>query len=240
MRPAQAGPLESGALYFYDLGTTMTTAMKPGVAARPSRWAGFWFAQLLSAAFLASSLWWMIRDLAMVLPNHRITAALSLEHSLGSVLPLQLAAYAAALLLCHMLLGLAAFGLARLTNAALTSIALPRPRWLVSIWFTLLAGLVMAANSTRHPGSLFSGEESWLRAPLLAGLRTGDLLVLAFLVLVLLLAIRAAFHLRAFRPAVAVGFAGIGASVVTSTLLLPLVTLGSQASTASAAPHGPL
>lgn len=218
----------------------MATRMNLPTIDRPSSWTGFWLAQLLSAVFLAGCLWWLIRDLAFVLPNYRITAALSIERSPGAVLGLQLAAFAGALLFCHMLLGLAAYGIARLVENALAGTQLPSRRWLVSFVFFLMVGLVMAANSTRHPGSLFAGEESWFRTPLMIGLRAGDLLVLVFAAIVLVLALRALRRTIAARPAIAVRFAGAGVSVIAAALVLPLVTSGSQASSTavvSTAPH---
>lgn len=212
--------------------------MNPTDTAQRRTWSGFWFAQLLAAVFLAGCLWWVIRDLSIALPNHRITASLSVEGSLGSVLIWQLAAFAGAVLLCHVLLGLLAFGLARLTEAAFAGRHLPGRRWLVSACFMLLAALIMAVNSTRHPGSLFSGEESWLRLPVAFGIRIGEAMALAGLVTVLWFAARALLRIRTWMPAVAVGFVGVSASVVATAVMLQLVTRGSQASTAnSVAPN---
>ena len=211
--------------------------MTPVPSQRQGSWSGLALGQLLALAFLAGCLWCMLRELALVLPRELVTASLSLQQAMGSVLARQLAAFAGALLLCHVLLGLAAFALARMTEAAFPGVALARRGWLVAGWFALLAGLVMAINSTRYPASLFAGEDSWLRTPIL-GVRPGNALLLAFAALVLMLLLRAVRRWRALRPGLAFGFAGAGLLALLATLPLPLATSGSSAAVvAGPSPH---
>jgi hypothetical protein len=118
-----------------------------------SGWSGLALGQLLALAFLGGCIWWVLREAELVLPNDRITAALSLEQDLGTRLPQRLFAFGIVLILCHALLGLAAFACARLTESACAGRAPASRGWLVAGWFAWLAGLVMGANATWFPGS---------------------------------------------------------------------------------------
>ena len=202
-----------------------------------SDWSGLVLSQLLALVFLAGCLWWVLRELALILPVDRITASLSVEQSLGPVLQRQLLAFGAALLLCHALLGLVAFALARLTEAAFAGVAIARRGALITGWFVLLAGLVLAANATWHPASIFAGPDSWLLADL-RGFRPTALLLYAALALVLFLVLRAARRLRAMNPRLALGFAGAGAVTLLAGALLAFADAGpSNAHAASATPN---
>ena len=112
-----ARPLHAGALFFAAARLADHESMNSSLDAKPSGWSGLILSQLLSLALLAGCLWWVVREAELILPNDQITASLSVEQNLGTDLPRQLFAFGAALLLCHALLGLAAFGLARLTEA---------------------------------------------------------------------------------------------------------------------------
>ena len=163
---------------------------EPG--SRPARrWEGMGLALALSLAFMAGCLWWVLRELEIVLPAHRVTSSLSFSKSLGSPLPWQVGAFGAALLLCHVALAFVAFGLARLTQAAFPGGGVASRGWLVTGWLVLLAGLVMAANTTWHPASIFAGEESWWRSDYF-GHKPVTLAAAGLAVLVALLALRAA------------------------------------------------
>ncbi len=74
-------------------------ALKPTDKRQPGRWSGLLLGQLLAIAFLAGCLWWALRELAYIIPADRVTASLSFEQSIGSVLAWRLAAFAAALVL---------------------------------------------------------------------------------------------------------------------------------------------
>lgn len=202
-----------------------------------SAWSGLILSQLLALVFLAGCLWWVYRELTVLLPNDRIAASLSIEQSLGPVLPRQLLAFGAALLLCHALLGLAAFALARLTEAAFAGIAIARRGALITGWFVLLAGLVMATNVTWHPASVFASPDSWLLADI-GGLRPVELMMYAVLALVLYLMLRAARRLRAMNPRLARGFAGAATAALIAGILLVFADTGhSRAGAAGASPN---
>lgn len=202
----------------------------------PGRWAGLLLGQLLAFAFLGGCLWWALRELAYIIPSDLVTASISFRQSMGSILAWQLAAFAAAVILCHALLGLAAFGLARLTEAAFSGLSVKRG-WLVTGWFTLLASLVLAANASWHPASLFSGADSWLRAGWY-GRRPVEWLLIVGGAVLLLVTLRAVLDLRARKPRLALGLAGASALAVIGGTLAPLATGGSSsAAVAGAAPH---
>lgn len=200
-------------------------------------WAGLALSLALALLFLAGCLWWGYNEIKFLIPNDRIAASLSIEQALGSTLIWQLAAFAGALLLCHLLLGLAAFGLARLTEAALPNTRIAHRNWLIAGWFTLLAGAVLAANSTWHVSSVFADEVSWLRRET-SGLYPVEWLLLAMALGLLVLSFRVVLRIR---PAVS----GRGAAVVGSVLvasaigyLLPAALVApSRAAGGNEAPH---
>ncbi len=205
------GPCSQGPCFFY----------------RNDRWSGLLLGQALALAFLTACLWFALRELELILPNDRITASLSLEQALGPALLAQLARFAAAVLLVHCLLGLAAFALARLTEAAWAGPPPARRRWLVAGWFALLVALVMAGNMTGHPSSQFASAESWFLAQI-GGLRAANLLLIAGGGLALVLLVRAALRLRRL---VLVPAVGVGAAMVAmlAGIALPLGTAGHAA-----------
>ena len=137
--------------------------MNPPRLRKQSGWSGLVLSQLLAFGFLAGCLWWAVRELALILPNDRITASLSVQQALGPILQRQLLLFGVALMVSHALFGFAAFALARLTETAIAGPPPVRRGWLIAGWFVLLAGLVMAVNTTLHPASFFSGEVSWWR-----------------------------------------------------------------------------
>lgn len=192
---------------------------------QPGPWSGLLLSQLLALAFLAFCVWWVWREVALILPNDRITASLSVQQTLGTMLQDQLVRFGAALLLSHAMFGLAAFGLARLTEAALGGALPARRGWLVTGWFVLLVGLAMAANALWHPSSRFILSESWFLTEIL-GLRLGTLLMAASGLLVLFLLIRAARRIHVAARVPAFGIAGGVAAVLLAGFALPLATAG--------------
>ncbi len=200
-------------------------------------WSGLVLSQALALGFLAGCLWWVWREIALILPNDRITASLSIQQSLGPALQGQFAAFGAALLATHLLLGLAAFALARLTEAASNGPPPARRRWLVAGWFALLAGLALAANVLWHPSSRFASPDSWFLTPIL-GLRLGNVLMAASGLLMMFLLIRAAARLRWRVPLPALGIAGLATVAVLAGVTLPLATAGMPKSgLIAASPH---
>lgn len=169
-------------------------------AHRPvSRWSGLALSQLLAMAFLAGCAWWVLRELELILPNDRVTLSLSVQDALGGVLGRQLLAFGAALLLCNALLGLLAFALARLTEAAMAEVPIARRGWLIAGWFMWLVALLMAANVAWHPASIFADEQSWL-ANDVAGFKPATLALAATAALILLLGVRALVRADWQRP----------------------------------------
>lgn len=211
--------------------------MKPPLDRKPGRWYGLVLSQLLALAFLACCLWWIMREVELILPNDRIIASLSIEQDLGKVLARQLFVFGAALLLCHALLGLIAFALMRLTEAAFPRALRARRGWMVAGWFVLLAGLAMAANATWYPGSRFAGSESWLLADIW-NFRPVEILLAATGLLLLILFLRAARRLRAVDPGLALGIAGVAAIALVASVTLQRASAGpSPAAVAGRAPH---
>ena len=202
---------------------------------KPGRWSGLLLSQLLAIAFLGTCLWWMLREVALIFPNDLVASSVSIRQALGPVLAWQLSEFAVALLLCHLLLGLAAFGLAHLTEAALPGVAVKRGG-LVAGWFLLLAGLVLAANASWHPASIFTTRESWLHADL-RGWNPTEFLLFPAGALFLFLLLGAARSLRAVKPGLLLGLTGASAMALLAGVL-PLATSGSAPTTAaSPSPH---
>ncbi len=122
--------------------------------------------QALALALLIGCLLWMARQIGWVFESHRILISVGSQQHLGSTMLRELAAFSAAAWFIHALLGLAASSLAILTEKAFPAGVGVRRGLLVVGWFVLLAGLAFAANTTLHPSSVFSGEDSWWRRPL--------------------------------------------------------------------------
>jgi hypothetical protein len=125
--------------------------------------AGLGLAVFLSFLLLAGFVALVAREVWILLPGDRITASLRVSDIIGSKLGWQLAAFVVATVFCHVLVGLIAFTLARLTELAFPVRAIGHRRWLIFGWFVVLAGLVIAANTTWYPASYFAGESSWWR-----------------------------------------------------------------------------
>ena len=145
----------------------------------------------LSFGYLAGCLWWAAQEIKYLLASDQVAATLSLGRVLDSVLAWQLVGFAAALVLIHVLLGLAAFGLARLTEAAFPGRVIAARAWLIAGWFAALAGILMAVNTTWFQSSIFAGEESAWRQ-LTLGRQPIEFIVAALSLLILWLAMRAA------------------------------------------------
>ncbi|MGE3743762.1 MAG: sulfatase-like hydrolase/transferase [Geminicoccaceae bacterium] len=204
---------------------------------QPGPWSGLVLSQLLAFAYLAGCLWWVWREVALILPNDRITASLSVQQTLGPALQARLIAFGVALLAAHLLMGLAAFALARLTEAASEGPPPARRSWLVAGWIALLVGFVMAANVNWHPSSRFASAESLFLTEVL-GLRLGTLFMAASGLLVLFLLFRAARSLRAPLSVPAIGIAGFATAALLAGFALPLATAGmSKNGLVATSPH---
>jgi hypothetical protein len=160
-----------------------------------SGWSGLTLSSSLALVFLAGCLWWVMYEVQFLLANDRIAAAISIQRALGSVLAWQLAKFGAVLLLIHALLGLLAFALARLTEAAFPQRLIARRAWLIAGWFALLCGILMAANTTWFRSSIFASEDSGWRQ-LILGLHPIAIVIAALSLLIVWLAVRAARDLK--------------------------------------------
>ena len=101
--------------------------MKLKFLQNPGPRAQLFVALLLGLGFLAVCVWWSLADLMAALATDKVTASLVYGQVLGPVLTDRLLWFALALLVLHLAFGLLAFGLARLTAAALPGVAASRP-----------------------------------------------------------------------------------------------------------------
>lgn len=125
---------------------------------------GLLLSLLLGAGSLALALWWTLWDVTVALANDKVTAALLYGQVLGPVVTHRLLEFGLALLVLHLAAGLIALALARLTLAGVPGSARLGPRWLVFMWFAVLASLVLLLNASWYPGSRFAPESPWLAA----------------------------------------------------------------------------
>jgi arylsulfatase A-like enzyme len=181
-------------------------------------WKGLGLSLLLALAFLGGCLSWMVRAARLLFANDGVTAALSAEHGLGKTLLLPLIAFGAAVVFLHALLGLLAFASARLTELAFRGRTIARRNFLIAGWFSLLAGIVLATNTTLYPASTFASETSWWRSEFL-GLHPIAWVCGGLVLIVVCLAMRAAPVLRVSRPAHAV--AAVVALFALATFIVP-------------------
>lgn len=207
----------------------MTTEIS---CARPRPWSGIWQSQILALALLAACSWWVVRELEVSFTNHPVLPSLSVQEHRGSILTWQLSAFVVTAWLAHVVLGLAAFGLARLTECALPPRMVVRRAWLVAGWFALLTGLVFAANTTWYTSSQFAGDDSpwrqpWFGQPRVLWLALAPVVVIAMLLWRVRLRLRR--HARAF--------AVVAASLVASVAAVTWRPIGSMAAQATDRPH---
>jgi arylsulfatase A-like enzyme len=144
--------------------------------------------QALALLLLGACAGWIWRHVEYVVPQAVYAAPFGFREALASRLGGQLAAFAAALVLVHALLGIASSVLAILTRAAFPRAA--SPTLLTLAWFVVLTGLAFAANSTWFPTSVFAGQASPWREPI-AGLLPVAWLAILLVGAILALAVRA-------------------------------------------------
>jgi arylsulfatase A-like enzyme len=148
------------------------------------------------------------------------------HEQLGPAVAWQLSAFVAAAWLTHAIFGLAAFGLARLTERALPPGVAVRRVWLVAGWFVFLTGLVFAANTTWFTSSQFAGDDSAWRRPWFGQPRVVWLLI-TLAAIIALLVWRAWPQVRRQARTVAVASAILAASVAV-VLLAPIGPAGAE------------
>ncbi len=198
-------------------------------------WSGVTLSLTLALAWLAGCLWWVVREIHFLLASDQVTASVSIEKAFGSVLAWQLAKFGAALVLIHALLGLLAFALARMSEAAFPRRVVARRGWLIAGWLAVLCGLVMAVNTTWYPGSIFAGEESgWRR--LILGLHPITHVIALLSLLILWLGIRASRG-RPLRVTLAPGMAAIAFLALVVWNARPLSLGAAVPVTAESRPH---
>jgi arylsulfatase A-like enzyme len=209
----------------------MSTEVQPKNAAC---WSGLPLSQFLGLAFLAGCLWWNYREFLVSFVNHPVLPSLTVQEHLASGLMWRLAAFLLAAWLVHALLGIVAFGLARLTESALSPRFAVRRSFLIGGWFALLAGLAFAANTTWHPASLYAGNDSVWRQPWFGQPRIAWLVLLLALV-VLLLAWIARTRIRMHLRSVAISTALM--AVILAAILLPPVGRSDARTIGTDRPH---
>lgn len=127
----------------------------------PGRFAGLGFALGLALLLLVACAWWIHNDISFALQAHKITGSIDWQPS-NDVLTRRLSAFALAVLFVHLMLGAAAWGLARLTSLAVPSLDPRLARRFITGWFLLLAVAVLVVNSIAYPESRFAFVASWL------------------------------------------------------------------------------
>jgi hypothetical protein len=119
--------------------------------------------QLASLLVFAACVWWVYRDLSHVIGGGGLTGSITWGDDIFAAQRARLLLFAFAALTLHALLGLLAYWLARLSRAAFPGLPSERLSSLTILWVTVLFGLVLAANASWYPASLFATEDSWLR-----------------------------------------------------------------------------
>lgn len=181
-------------------------------------WNGLLLGQGLALLFLVGCFGRVFSELAHIVPSHRVTGGLTLDWIFGTPLAWQLGAFLAGVLFCHSLLGLAAFGLARLTEAAFPRVVITRREWLVTGWMAVLVGLILAANATWHSSSMFAGESGWWSRTI-AGVLPVQPAAGVIAAMVLWLVVRAHKTIRLQRgTAIAAGIALLAIAVLPASL----------------------
>ena len=132
----------------------------------------------LGVAFLVAMSLRVIAESAFLIQGDRVLASVRFATAPGSKFAWQLLRYGTSLLLVHVLFGLVAAAMARLTLAAHPSIR-TRPSLLVTFWFALLALWVLGANTIRYPATIFS-HISFIPRQEVAGIQPVDAAAVAF------------------------------------------------------------
>jgi hypothetical protein len=118
--------------------------------------------QLASLLLLAICVWWVYRELTLIIGGSKITASISWGDDINGALRNRLAVFGLAVLLLHALLGFLGFLLARLFRAAFPSLQAEQLPSLTILCVVVLFGLALAANAAWYPASRFAAEDSWL------------------------------------------------------------------------------
>ena len=119
--------------------------------------------QLTSLSLLGACVWWVYRDLTMIIGGSKITASISWGDGINESLRNLLIVFGLAVLLLHILLGLLAFMLARMCRVAFPGLRAERLSSLTVLCVVLLFALALAANAAWYPASRFAAEDSWLQ-----------------------------------------------------------------------------
>lgn len=136
--------------------------MRRGDSDSPGPWQGLALAVALGQAFLLLTSARAFADVLATVRSDRVLVSLVHAGTSSATVVAQIAAYVAALIATHAVLGLAAFGLARLTERAFGPVA--GRRQLILGWFAVTGAWVLLANIQLYPSSVHSAPGSWLRA----------------------------------------------------------------------------
>jgi hypothetical protein len=118
--------------------------------------------QLVSLLLLAACLWWVYRELALIIGSSKITGSISWGDDIQGKLRERVLLFALAVIALHAALGLLGYGIARMTRAAFPGLPPERLASLTILWVLVLFGLALAANASWYPASRFAAEDSWL------------------------------------------------------------------------------
>lgn len=140
-------------------------------AIRQGRWTGLAFALALSCLFLGACAWWIYRDLEFDIAQSKITGSIVWEAGIGPVMTRRLFAFAGAVLLVHLLPGLVAWCLGRLSLRAFPGIPATRQWALIGGWMLLLVLLALGGNAAWYPASDFAAGSQWLLGTFLGTIR---------------------------------------------------------------------
>ncbi len=116
----------------------------------------------LGLLFLALTCFRTFSDLFSMVRSDRVLVALIHSGTASPRVVGQIVFYIIVLTALHALLGLLAYGLARLTERAFDRVA--GRKALVAGWFCLLGAWILLANIQRFPSSAHSSPGTWLRA----------------------------------------------------------------------------
>ena len=152
-------------------------------------------AQLASLLLLAACVWWVHRELTLIIGSSKITGSITWGDDINEALRNRLALFGLAVLSLHALLGLLGFLLARICCAAFPGPAAKRLPTLAIASVLFLFALVLAANATWYPASRFASEASWLLSDW-AGLQPLTVIAATAAILLLAVAFRAIRRIR--------------------------------------------
>jgi hypothetical protein len=199
----------------------------------------FWLTgPLLGLALLVVSGLRAASEYELIARSNKVTASVGFSADWGNVLPLRLFAYAAAVIVVHVLLGLFASLVAKAQLTAFPGTR-TRPVLLTALWFGLFAAWSLLANAIWYPASIFGTESAVLAAAIQAFpamVEVSGIALAASALFMLLAAARKRFR-GTVSPLRARSYVAV-AAIAALLVWLPFAsTLPSAAPTPGARPH---